>query len=204
MYILIRLEDKLRLDPANSDCLQTSMILLPHPLVKRLSKRATKLMCVFLVLVMLSHGLAVGQAQKPSTADHALLDAAYNFNVERVKQALESGADPNTTDKYGRTPLIIASGNHFDVFVHPRASEEIVRLLLKSGTNPNAVVPGNPTGIGATALLGAIMFDQHGMVVSRKLFSGAGGHRLRFLRRRSERVKQRTSPALAHHCRLIF
>lgn len=140
------------------------MSLSPHPLAKRLSKRATKLTRIFLVFVVLSHGPALGQAQKPSAADQSLLDAAYDLNVERVKQALESGADPNVTDKYGRTPLIIASGNDFDGFVPPRASEEIVRLLLKSGAKPNAVATVDPVSTGATALLGAIMFDQNGII----------------------------------------
>jgi len=48
--------------------------------------------------------------------------------VERVKELLEKGADPNTQDEKGRTPLYwAASEGHVDV----------VRLLLERGVDPN-------------------------------------------------------------------
>ena len=38
-------------------------------------------------------------------ADRALLDAAYEGNIEVVKQQLAAGADVNAKNKGGRTPL---------------------------------------------------------------------------------------------------
>ena len=44
-------------------------------------------------------------------ADRALLDAADDGNIKAVKQYLDDGADVNTKDNLGRTPLLWAALN---------------------------------------------------------------------------------------------
>ncbi len=63
------------------------------------------------------------------TDQELLLKAAENGNLEGVKKLIEAGIDPNTTDDFGRTPLMLASrDDHFG----------IVKYLLKiEGVKPN-------------------------------------------------------------------
>jgi ankyrin repeat protein len=55
--------------------------------------------------------------------------AAFDGNAERVKELLKKGADPNTKDKKGRTPLHWAAPYKGHV--------EVVKLLLEHGADPN-------------------------------------------------------------------
>ena len=54
--------------------------------------------------------------------------ACVKGNIEAVKQHLADGADVNTKDKYGWTPLRYAANGH----------KEIVRLLIAKGADVNA------------------------------------------------------------------
>jgi len=61
--------------------------------------------------------------------DDELLKAARNGDLIEVRIALKNGANPNTKDIDGRTPLHwAAQGGHV----------EIVKLLLERGADPNA------------------------------------------------------------------
>ena len=71
------------------------MDLPPHP------PASAKGLCVLLAFVLSLQGIAFNQTEQPSAVNQALLDAAYDLNAEKVKQALADGADPNATDKYG-------------------------------------------------------------------------------------------------------
>ena len=44
-----------------------------------------------------------------STPDISIHDAAYDGNIEAVKQHLAAGTDVNVKDKYGNTPLYKAA-----------------------------------------------------------------------------------------------
>ena len=62
-------------------------------------------------------------------ADRALLKAADDGNIKAVKQYLDDGADVNTKDNLGRTPLLWAALN---------GHKEIVELLIDKDANVNA------------------------------------------------------------------
>ncbi|HDP74329.1 MAG TPA: ankyrin repeat domain-containing protein [Bacteroidales bacterium] len=78
-----------------------------------------------------------------STYNYLLMLEADSGNIEKVKTLLYLGADPNTCDENGVTPLMFAvqSGN-----------AELVELLIDAGANVNAY-PAN----GNTALHAAVI-----------------------------------------------
>lgn len=102
-----------------------------------------------LLIILGKFNLAFGQE---SDLDSAWVKSTYNYllmleadsgNFEKVKTLLYLGADPNTTDEYGVTPLMFAvqSGN-----------AELVEFLIDAGANVNAY-PAN----GNTALHAAVI-----------------------------------------------
>ncbi|CAD7694796.1 unnamed protein product [Ostreobium quekettii] len=74
-----------------------------------------------------------------------LLDAAADGDVDEVKQLLEDGADVNTTDDSGNTPLILGAIS---------GSSEVVRVLLEAGTDINAQGEIEGTALRLAAPLG--------------------------------------------------
>ena len=64
--------------------------------------------------------------QKPDISIH---DAAYEGNIEAVKQHLAAGTDVNAKDKEGDTPLHIATWN---------SHWQIAQLLITKGADVNA------------------------------------------------------------------
>ena len=80
---------------------------------------------------------------EPTTAkapDISIHDAAYEGNIEAVKQHLVSGADVNAKTGVGETPMQIA---------YQKGHTEIVELLIANGAD------GNAKGDGQTPLHGA-------------------------------------------------
>lgn len=67
-----------------------------------------------------------------------LLEAIEDVDVASVKDLLEKGADVNTTDTYGRTPLRIAVDED-------EKATEIVKALLEKGAKPDKVRDTNMT-----------------------------------------------------------
>lgn len=60
-----------------------------------------------------------------------LLAAAHKGDAFQVRFLIEIGAEVDTTDNWGHTPLMIASVN---------GHESVVRLLVKEGARVDAVV----------------------------------------------------------------
>ena len=103
------------------------------------------------IAVVLVVGCATTQSPEPPTAkapDISIHDAAYEGNIEVVKQNLAAGTDVNAKGKNGWTPLHIAAANDHN---------ELAELLIEKGANVNA-----KDGIGGktTARMGEIK-DQY-------------------------------------------
>ena len=65
----------------------------------------------------------------PSASDISIHDAAHTGNIEAVKKHLASGADLNTKDSEGGTPLHHTAWN---------GHKEVAELLIAEGANVNA------------------------------------------------------------------
>jgi len=99
----------------------------------------------------------VEQRESSANLEEELLKAAREGDVEKVKDLLARGADPNAI-KLGTTPLHIAAGHgHFD----------IVKILVENGANVNA-----KDLMGFTPLHSAIM-GNHLAIVKFLIENGA-------------------------------
>ena len=67
-----------------------------------------------------------GKGTKITQASRNLLEAAEDGNLRCVQAALNDGADSNTSDEYGWTPLHLAARNGY---------KDIVEILLRAGAN---------------------------------------------------------------------
>ena len=79
------------------------------------------------LLITIVTVLLVGCGTPPS--DISIHDAAHTGNIEAVKKHLASGADLNTKDSEGGTPLHHTAWN---------GHKEVAELLIAEGANVNA------------------------------------------------------------------
>ena len=77
-------------------------------------------LAVFLLALAFVVGSYVAKADE-SENNKALLNAAQQGLLDRLGRLLEKGGEVNTKDKFGRTPLMLASIN---------GHTEVVKLLL--------------------------------------------------------------------------
>ena len=79
--------------------------------------------------------------------DTALHQAAHSGDVLSLRRELDQGVDPDTTNRFGVTPLALACrGGHVAV----------VQLLLESGADPNHASPTGETPLMVAARTGVI------------------------------------------------
>ena len=76
-----------------------------------------------------------------------LFHAVCQNNPACVKSLLQSGADVNTTDDTGATPLTIAFENQFD---------EVISILIAAGANVNSSSPFGQTPLSLAASYGQV------------------------------------------------
>lgn len=73
--------------------------------------------------------------------------AAHEGDIESLRRALDRGLDPNTTNRYGVTPLALASrGGH----------SAVVARLLESGADPNRASTAGETPLMVAARTGVV------------------------------------------------
>ena len=87
-----------------------------------------------IVHVLLDAGADPDPAKKIDSIRDAPLHLAISSwkNIDIVKHLLDSGANPNRTNRQGETPLHVAAGNRIN-----RANIEYINLLLDAGADHN-------------------------------------------------------------------
>ena len=98
---------------------------------------------------------------KRNTEDKILLRAVFGSDYQTLQSAIAKGADVNTYDRIGLTPLLVA------IY---RGDIKAVELLLAAGADPNRPARGDPS---ATPLWHAA--EDFGLVEIADLLRRAGG-----------------------------
>ncbi len=107
---------------------------------------------LFHLLLLLKFGCLSVAGQEVTIVDSTWLASTYNYllmveadsgNIHKVRDLLALGADPNTSDERGVTPLMFAvqSGNI-----------DLVELLIESGANVNAYPQNGNTALHAATM----------------------------------------------------
>src|SRR5262245_48464482 len=105
--------------------------------------------------------LCAALAHTEENLNEQLLEAARTGNLQRVQELLNKGADIQTKNKYGTTPLFFAAA---------KGHLEVARFLLEKGADPNQ----KDTFYGSTAIEWAAQ-EGHFDVVKLLLQKGANG-----------------------------
>ncbi len=87
-----------------------------------------RLLCLVLPLTLIAAGFT-SEPEKANELNKSLLQAATDGAIAQVKSLLSKGADVNAKDKFGWTPLHIATA---------QGSEDVARLLVAGGADVNA------------------------------------------------------------------
>lgn len=104
-----------------------------------------------------SKKIEMGRRHRAADINDDLLKAVFDVDLEKVRELLDQGANPNAKDKNGDIILMIAARNGYT---------GIIKLLLDAGADPNAKDEN-----GWTALMEAAYYGHTDMV---KLLLDAG------------------------------
>ncbi len=80
-------------------------------------------------------------------AANTLPEAVYQEDIAAVERLLRSGASPNTPNRYGLTPLVIAA---------QAANASLVKRLLAAGATVDAPIPGGETALMSASRTGSL------------------------------------------------
>ncbi|MDP7051124.1 MAG: ankyrin repeat domain-containing protein [Verrucomicrobiota bacterium] len=149
-------------------------IYLDDPSASREDKAAKKQIAILLR----KHGAKTGEKLK---IGYALIDAAVEGNIEAVKQHLAAGADLNSKDEFGGTPLHNAA---------MEGHKEIAELLIDKGADMNVL-----DGDGYTPLDWAILNDETEIADFLRKHGGKTGEEI---------ARKSLMPRLAQHGRFAF
>ncbi len=117
----------------------------------RQSARLVAAVATLLTLVCLVGAPASARAQSGALdsvdGDTALHRAAHEGDVVSLERALDRGVDPDTTNRFGVTPLALAArGGH----------AATVQRLLEAGADPNRASPAGETPLMVAARTGVV------------------------------------------------
>ena len=107
----------------------------------------TSLLAIAVVLGAVATSNAQSRTEDGVEVDVALHRAAHRGDVAALRHQLDEEADPNSENRFGVTPLALASeGGHFAA----------VELLLERGANPNQASPSGETPLMVAARTGVV------------------------------------------------
>lgn len=109
------------------------------------------------ILTLVKKGAEINAKDKKSGFTPLIL-AVINSNLNVIETLIECGAEVNTTEKNGFTPLILAAGSDF----------EAVKILIQSGADVNF-----RDNIGATALMYSSAYTKNSSIIKMLIQSGA-------------------------------
>ena len=132
----------------------------------------TAIVCGAVVLALLLAALAFRHFVPPQEKHHqnkALAAACVAGDIQAVRDALAKGAEPNSRDETGLTPLMFAARGDRPNMSLPTATDhpDVVQLLLEHRADPNAA-----TDSGFVALFWAARYG-HEKVVKGLIEHGA-------------------------------
>ena len=116
-----------------------------------------------LLLTTIAAVLVVGCGPQPP--DTSIHQAAYDGNIEAVKQHIAAGADVSVKKKNSPAVLFEASGTP----LHYASTKEIVELLIAKGADVNA-----KSSDGSTPLHDAAYYGRYGRTVIIELLIAEG------------------------------
>ena len=133
-----------------SSLLETEIEQVTDPFgARRASLEATgvMLLAVACLLGIPASARAQSEASDSAHGDTALHRAAHDGDVISLQRELDRGVDPNTTNRFGVTPLALACSGGYAA---------AVQRLLEAGADPNRASPAGETPLMVAARTGVV------------------------------------------------
>ncbi len=114
-------------------------------------------LAIILVALSLAPQLVLGASAdaREKRGDTALMAAVRLDDVARVRQLLDTGPDPNVSNKFGATALFFAASQAIEDHMQ-QTSAQILKTLLQHGARVNAQTENGQSALIAAASKGSI------------------------------------------------